>query len=147
MDMKLTRRRAILIVYGGTFLFGLPSALSADIFLNQDWVWGMGLILAGLFMALIVIRYGADRFRHELINESGDIHIGRWWSLIVKYLIPLQVVVLVTWWFAQVIAADPENWWNPLLPESVGTCLFQWGIVLLVLITLNSLVVKRRVEP
>ena len=147
IDMNLTRRRAILVVYGGTFLFGLPSALSADIFLNQDWVWGMGLILAGLFMALIVIRYGANRFRHELINESGDIHIGRWWSLIVKYLIPLQVVVLITWWFAQAITADPENWWNPLVPESVGTCLFQWGIVVLLLISMNSLIVKRTVKP
>ena len=147
IDMKLTRQRAILIVYGGTFLFGLPSALSVDIFLNQDWVWGMGLIPAGLFMALIATRYGANRFRRELINESGDIHVGRWWSLIVKYLIPLQVVVLVTWWFAQVITADPENWWNPLVPESVGTCLFQWGIVLLVLISLNSLIVKRTVKP
>ncbi len=147
IDMKLTRQRAILIVYGGTFLFGLPSALSVDIFLNQDWVWGMGLILAGLFMALIAIRYGVDRFRHELINESGDIHVGRWWSLIVKHLIPVQVVVLVTWWFAQVIIADPDNWWNPLVPESVGTCLLQWGIALLVLISVNSLVVKRTGGP
>ncbi len=144
MDLGLGRSTAIRVVWGVTLLLGLPSALSVDFFLNQDWTWGVGLMLSGLFVALLAIHYGVDRFRVELINsEGGDIQVGKWYNGIVRYAIPVQVAVLVAWWFWQVIQADPSGWWNPFAVETVGTCLFQWTLVLLVFLAANRFIAER----
>jgi SNF family Na+-dependent transporter len=61
------------------FLLGIPSAVSMAFFDNQDWVWGVGLMLSGLFFAFAVIRFGVRRFREMFINTAdSDIRIGRW---------------------------------------------------------------------
>ena len=41
---------------------GLPSAVSLQVFENQDWVWGLALMISGLFIAVAAIRYDVDRF-------------------------------------------------------------------------------------
>jgi NSS family neurotransmitter:Na+ symporter len=144
MDMKMTRPKALSLVYVGTLVLGLPSALSVDFFLNQDWTWGIALMVSGAFIAIAVTMYGAERFRNEQINSAdSDIRVGRWYNCIIQYAIPLQVAILIIWWFYQVIQADPEGWWNPFLPESVGTCIFQWGIVILVFLILNRIIADR----
>ncbi len=147
MDLKFSRSAAIRIVYGVTLVFGLPSALSVDFFLNQDWVWGIGLMISGLFVALLVARFGVERFRSELINGQGDITIGRWYNVLLRFLIPAQVAILVAWWFAQVIQSDPQGWWRPFSVGSVGTCLLQWTLALLVFIALNRTLAKRTLSP
>ena len=144
MDMKLTRRSALLVVYLATLLLGIPSAVSVDFFLNQDWTWGIGLMLSGAFIAIAVITYGADRFRTEQINSPhSDIKIGLWYNHLIRYAIPAQVIILVIWWFYQVSRGDPENWWNPFATESVGTCLFQWTAAILLFVTANRFIVER----
>jgi NSS family neurotransmitter:Na+ symporter len=69
--------------------------------------------------------------------------VERWYELLIRYAIPAQVVVLITWWFSQVIQADPTHWWNPLAAESVGTCLFQWALAILVFVAVNRMIVER----
>lgn len=144
IDLKLTRNQALRIVYLATLLFGLPSALSVNFFLNQDWTWGIGLMLSGLFVAILAIRFNVTRFRRELINEGGDIQVGRWYDILLKYAIPTQVVILVSWWFSQVAGA---GWWDPFGTENIGTCLFQWGLVLAVFIVFNRLLSERTLRP
>ncbi|HSR51093.1 MAG TPA: sodium-dependent transporter [Acidobacteriota bacterium] len=144
MDLGMRRKRALALVYGGILLAGLPSALSVSFFLNQDWVWGMALMVSGLFIALAVITQGADRFRRQDINSEGsDLRVGRWYNFVIQFLIPAQVVILVAWWFWQVIQADPGGWWNPWAAESVGTCLLQWAVVLTVFISANRFLSER----
>ncbi len=144
MDMEISRRSALLNVYLITLLLGIPSALSMDFFLNQDWTWGIALMVSGAFMAIAVIKYGLHRFRREHINfPESDFRVGRWYGFLIRYAIPTQVVVLIAWWFAQVIQADPANWWNPFRAESVGTCLFQWTLVILVMVAANRFIVER----
>ncbi len=48
-DAGFSRRKAIRGVAAGAFAIGLPSALSMNVLDNQDWVWGVALILSGLF--------------------------------------------------------------------------------------------------
>jgi NSS family neurotransmitter:Na+ symporter len=144
MDMRLSRQKSLLIVYVGALVLGIPSALSVDFFLNQDWTWGIGLMVSGAFIAVAVTKYGAERFRSEQVNSAGsDLRVGRWYNLVIQYAIPIQVLVLITWWFWQVVKADPEGWWNPLASESVGTCVAQWTTVALVFVGLNKTVAKR----
>ncbi len=138
IDFGLKRKKAVMIVGITGFLFGLPSAMDINIFTNQDWVWGVGLIISGAFVAFSIVRYGVDNFRRNLINgESNDFRVGKWYNLIIKFGIPIQAVVLLSWWLISSASWDAE-WWNPLHAENAGTCIFQWGIVLIVLILLNK---------
>ena len=68
MDLGMTRGRAIAMVGTAGVLFGIPSALKLSIFRNQDWVWGVGLMVSGLFFAFAVLRYGVTRWRETFIN-------------------------------------------------------------------------------
>jgi len=138
MDSGVARHRAIVIVGSIGFLLGIPSALSIKFFNNQDWVWGLGLMISGLFFAVAAIKYGVSRFRNELINTEGnDVPVGRWFDYVVKYIIPLEFIVLIIWWFSQAISWNPTTWWKPFEVNSVGTCLLQWGIILAIFIIFN----------
>lgn len=138
IDFGINRRRAITIVASLGFLFGVPSALDMNIFLNQDWVWGIGLILSGAFISFSIIKYGVDKFRTEIINGYGsDVKIGRWYNYVISILVPVQVVVLISWWLISSVSWDPE-WWNPFHAENAGTCLAQWLLVLTIFIILNK---------
>jgi NSS family neurotransmitter:Na+ symporter len=138
IDFGLARGRAIQVVGVVGFLFGVPSALSMDFFRNQDWVWSVGLMLSGLFFAIGVLRYGVDRFRTRLVNREGsDIEIGRWWSLVMLFVV-IEALVLLFWWLSQ--ALDPADLRASLTPFStfnVGTVLVQGGVVLAILLVFN----------
>ncbi len=144
-DMGVARTRAIALVVSLGFLFGIPSALSLAFFENQDWVWGIGLMISGGFISFGVIKYGADRFRREAINSTGtDVQIGRWYNVIITWVIPAQVLFLIGWWFYLAITSfDKEGWWNPFHTYSVGTCLLQWGIMIGLFVLANRWIVRR----
>ena len=139
VDLGVRRTRAVLLVGVLGFMLGLPSAWKMGFLENQDWVWGLGLLVSGLFIATTVIRFGVDRFRRELINTPEERWpVGSWFLFVMAVLIPLEFVALVTWWFYQAATSyDPEGWWNPFHTFSVGTALFQWSVVIGVLLLLN----------
>ena len=144
VDAGLTRARAIRVVGVGGFLLGLPSAISLQVLHNQDWVWGVALMVSGLFFSIAVITYGVRRFREQQINhEHSDVRIGRWWDLVIGVLVPLQAVVLVGWWIYQVRG---DGWLNPFGIENFGTILLQWGVVLVVLLIANRWLLPTRAE-
>ena len=144
IDAGMTRARAIKVVGAAGFLLGMPSALSLEFFQNQDWVWGVGLMLSGLFFAFGVTRYGLDRFRRTLINRPGsDFRIGRWWNVAIV-LVFIEAVVLLGWWMSQ--AVSDEGLWatfTPLSSFNVGTVLFQWAIALVAFLILNPVLARR----
>jgi neurotransmitter:Na+ symporter, NSS family len=139
MDLGLVRTTAATAVIGAVILFGLPSAVSLEFFRNQDWVWGLGLMVSGLFIALAATKFGPDRFREAMVNVPGnDLNVGWWYGWVLKYLVPAQFVVMFGWWVYQSVAVyDPEGWWNPLHTFSIGTCVVQWGVVLAIVGGLN----------
>ena len=115
--------------------------------LSEDWVWGLGLIISGLFFALGVIRYGVTKFRKEFVNViKSDIHIGSWFDYNLKFLIPIEAMILLIWWLYRSIGWNPADWFNPFIPESLGTCVVQWTSVILILILLNHIVYKKLVK-
>lgn len=142
IDLGMKRKRALIIVASVGIIFGIPSAMNLNVLANQDWVWGVGLILSGAFISFSIIRYGVDKFRIEIINGFGsDVKIGKWYNFVIGILVPFQVVVLVSWWLISSVSWDPE-WWHPFHAENLGTVLFQWGIVILVFIIFNKTMVK-----
>ena len=140
MDMGWSRKRAVSFVWFAVFLLGAPSAINLEFFQNQDWVWGLALMVSGFLIAFAVNKYGAAKFSRNLINTEGnDLNVGSWYTIIMKYIIPLEFFVLIIWWFYQAIAVyDPAGWWNPLHTFSVGTCILQWGIVIGLFLLLNN---------
>jgi NSS family neurotransmitter:Na+ symporter len=146
-DAGVARNRAIGFVGAIGFFVGIPSAVNSAFFLNQDWVWGVGLMVSGAVFAFAVLQFGASQFREQYINAEGtDVLVGKWYDSIVKYLIPVEVTVLIGWWFWIAIQADPNGWWNPLRIESVGTCLIQWGVVVALFIGFNRWIACKTLE-
>lgn len=144
IDGGFARRQAVLCVGAAGFLFGIPSALSLDFLHNQDWVWGVGLMLSGLFFAIGARRFGIERLRTEVVNGPGcDLRLGRWWNFLVAVIVPIEAVVLMVWWLWQARGWDPDGWLNPFRPESVGTVLLQVGVAIVLLLLLNRWLARR----
>jgi SNF family Na+-dependent transporter len=146
VDGGMSRGRAISFVGGAGFLLGVPSALSMAFFDNQDFVWGVGLMLSGFFFAIAVVRYGVRRFREEFINTpSSDIRIGRWWDLVI-YLVMLEAVVLMGWWLFQAMDfTDLRSSLTPFSSFNVGTLLVQWALALAAFLVLNGWLARKTV--
>lgn len=139
MDFGLSRKRAVSLIAAGCFVLGIPSALDPLFFQNQDWVWSVGLLLSGLFFSVTIIRYGVEKFRKEIVEDSdSDIYLGKIFNFIVAFLIPVEFAAMLAWWFTQAATSyDPRFWWHPFRTFSVGTCLFQWGAVIAFFLLFN----------
>ena len=115
-------------------------------FQNQDFVWGVGLMLSGFFFAVAVLRYGVSEWRETFINTGhSDIRIGAWWDWAIR-LVVAEAVVLITWWFWQVKGEGLAATLNPLETFGIGSTLIQWAVVLGVLIAANRFLVGRSLE-
>jgi NSS family neurotransmitter:Na+ symporter len=135
-DMGWARSRAVWFVGVFGLVIGLPSAFSIDILHNQDWVWGVGLMLSGLFFAVAVIRMGPTKFREEQLNHAAsNIRIGAWWDWFMRVLVPFEAIALMAWWMWQV--RGPEAL-DPLGIENIGTILVQWTLVIALLLVFNN---------
>jgi len=111
IDCGWNRVKAIKWIGLLTFIGGIPSAVLIERKISNrgefynPWfmevqmdTWDVGLVIAGLFVAIAVYRYGVTDFRMNLINTpDNDIHIGKWWEVVMVYLFPLQFVILITW--------------------------------------------------
>ncbi len=141
INLGMTRQRAALAVGAAAFCLGLPSALSLATFQNQDWVWGVGLLVSGLLTATAMLRYGLGRARRE-INETSDVHVGAWWSLFIA-LIPVVFVIIFGWWIYQSVTQfHPDTWWYPFETFSVGTIALQWGAALALSLLIGGILAK-----
>ncbi|MDA0684320.1 MAG: sodium-dependent transporter [Bacteroidetes bacterium] len=145
VDLGLTRRQAVLSVATVSFTMGIPSAVNLTFFGNQDFVWGVALMVSGAFIAFSIIRYGASAFRKEAVDcVEGDWRAGRLWEFLISKLVPVQAIVLLVWWFwLSITEYAPDTWWNPLDPYSVMTVTVQWAIVIAALLLANRWMVRR----
>lgn len=136
VDTGISRKKATWAVCITGFLFGLPSAISTDFLVNQDTVWGIGLLISGAFMSFAIIRFNPGRFRSELINvEERRYTLGSWWEVIIKYVVPIEVVTLLAWWIYQ--SANVDNWYDPISTFSLATVLLQWGVAMALFLLYN----------
>jgi len=149
VDFGIARRQAILGVCIIGFTLGIPSAINLEFFANQDFVWGVALMISGAFIAFALIRQGASRFRTENIdNQPSDWNAGPLWDVAIRFVIPTLATVLLGWWLYQAASVyAPERWFDPFEPFSIMTCLVQWGTVLFLLILLNRRLARRTLAP
>jgi NSS family neurotransmitter:Na+ symporter len=138
MDLGFPRGRAIGTVGVAGLILGIPSALKLGIFQNQDWVWGVALMVSGFFFAFAVLKYGVTRFRETFINQPGsDVHIGPWWDWAMR-LVAFEAVFLAGWFLWSARSDDFRETWTLFSPYNVGSVVIQFVIVLIVLLILNK---------
>jgi len=149
-DLGLTRKRAIFLVLIIFVIFGFPSAWSLDFFTNQDWVWGLGLILSGLFIAFGVAIYGVKEFKSELIDTDSDMRISNLLFRLGIWLILPLGIFLIIWWMSQGYSTNPwfdaQGKWNLMDAYSNASIVTQWGLVLLIAVLLNTFIYKKFVN-
>jgi len=133
IDRGYSRFHGALLIGLFGIVFGVPSAVNLAVFENQDWVWGLALMICGLFVSLASSRGRDIRMR----SEEGKVEGRRspvWVKILLIYLIPVQFCLMFGWWVYQaVFVFAPDNWWHLFGVNSLGTCLLQWGLVLGVL--------------
>lgn len=143
VDLGFNRSKGVAIAAGGGFLLGVPSALNSNFLANQDFVWGVALMLSGAFVAFAVMKYGIGRLRSEVATAT-DWNLPGVWDIVIRWLVPLQALVLLGWWLWRATTSDfAEQWYNPLEPYSAMTCLVQWAIVLVAFVGLNRWMANR----
>ena len=118
VDFGVRRKQAIIGVCTTAFALGIPSALHLGFFENQDFVWGVALMLCGAFVAFAVIRQGARQFRETNIDHlPGDWNARRPWDFIITYVIPALAVVLLGWWlWLSATRYAPDTWFRSHRP-------------------------------
>ena len=116
---------------------GIPSAVSLEFLDNQDFVWGTGLIVSGMMVAVVVMRFGVSDFRNNLINtQYADLQIGKWWEYIIKYIFPLEFIAVFGFFIYEKLQ-DQSN--SPIEGMGLGlftiiTMVLQWIIILVIFI-------------
>jgi NSS family neurotransmitter:Na+ symporter len=68
-DFGVKRLLATSIIFVLSLSLGLASALSNEVFTNQDAVWSQGLIVSGCMLIFLVIRFGIFKFRRDVVNN------------------------------------------------------------------------------
>lgn len=148
IDMNISRKKATIAICITGFAFGLPSAMSTDILANQDFVWGVGLLVSGAFMSFAVIKFNPAKFRNELVNtDQRKYTLGKWWEVIIKYVVPIEVVTLLVWWiYLSAFEYAPDTWYNPLSMYSVATILVQWAVGMVLFVIYNKKIAQKTSE-
>lgn len=148
VDTGMSRKKATLLICSAGFALGVPSALNLTFFANQDFVWGVGLMVSGAFISYAVISYGTHKFRTNLINNpESKSELGNWWEIILKYIVPVEVVTLLVWWMYQSATEyAPDSWYNPFDPFSVATVVGQWALALALVYFFNRKLLPSKQE-
>lgn len=140
VDLGVSRKKATVGICVAGFLLGMPSAINVEFLANQDFVWGVGLMVSGAFIAFSVIRFSPPEFRKNIVNnEYSRYQLKGWWDVIIKYVVPVEVITLLAWWmYLSASEYAPDSWYNPLSQFSVATVLVQWAIVMGLLLLYNK---------
>ena len=140
-DLGIGRKAAATVAGLGCILFGAPSAWSLDFFKNQDWVWGIGLIISGLFFIFAVFKHGLKRFLPTMVDTDSDFKVAPAYFQISMVINILFGLVLIWWWMSRGYSDypwfDASGNWNAIDVYSNASIVTQWAGILLLGILLN----------
>lgn len=143
VDRGVSRKYAVLLVGAFVYLLGVPSAMSLNILNNQDFVWGLGLMISGVFVALFAVKHGLDKLKTAGEPMPGDWYPGWWWNSLIRYFVPAAGIILPGWWlWLSFTEFAPQQWYNPFVGFSPMTVLVQWGVVLTLFAVFNKKLAK-----
>ena len=139
IDFGVERKKSVAVIFVLIVIAGAPSAVSMDFFDNQDWVWGIGLLISGFFFTIIASKLNQQQFP---INKESLM-----FKLFFYFLLPFEFLAMFVWWLWQSVQWYPQNWWNPFETLSLGSCLLQWAVLIIISVLFmkkaNELLEKR----
>ncbi len=139
-DAGVERKKAIAYAGIGLLVLGIPSALDINFLNNQDWVYGVGVLISGLLLAVAAIKIGLGKIWDENIGPCSDLNVPYIFKNI--YLVPFLFVAIMGMWAYSTIQSYPGEWmrWLPVskYTYSFGTLLYQWAFMLIVAFTTNG---------
>ena len=140
VDLGVSRKKAVVGVCAAGFLVGCFSCWSLNNIDNQDWVWGLGLLVSGALIAILAWKYGVEKLRTEEVNEKGaDVHFPKAYFNTCMYIMPILVAIMVGYWLLQTKSWFPDTWLNPfIIQDNTGTILLQFAVVIIVGIGLSK---------
>lgn len=141
IDLGVKRKKAVVAIVLLTLVGGVPSALDLDVLTNQDNVWGVGLLISGLFAAIAMMRFGLERARRAL-DLTSDFKVGAWWKVLIG-LFPLMFAVVFGWFMYLSITDSSQTWYDPFQTFSIGTMVLQWTVLFVVMLLLNNLFARK----
>lgn len=148
MDMGWTRAKGTIAVTLFFMVVGGFSAADNSIFENQDFTWGVGLLMVGLLYSLASMKYGVDKLWDEDINPCSDMHVKWMWSAIK--LFPVLFAAVWGWWVWQAASWYPGEWYKfwPVKDYTYtpGSMVVQWVGMFFILFLLNNAMAKRLVH-
>ena len=148
-DLNVSKRNTLVFVIVCFILFGFPSAWSLNYFSNQDWVWGVGLIVTGLFILIAVAMNNPVKFKESTIDVGSDMMLP---SSFFKIAIFANIAIgffLIYWWLSQDYSStwfNEEGQWDLFGTYSNASTITQWGVVILVGLLLNGFLYKKFVK-
>jgi NSS family neurotransmitter:Na+ symporter len=146
VDTGIKRSNAIWIIVAVVYLLGIPSARNLDLLSNQDFVWSAALMLSGAFIAFAIIKEGVRKLMQDINVTQNDWSVGAYWSITIRLFIPFAAFILLFWWlFLSATVFAPGEWYNPLNPFSVMTCLMQWFLVTGIFVGFNRNIVRKTI--
>jgi NSS family neurotransmitter:Na+ symporter len=133
-DYGISRMNAVSMVIIIVFLLGVPSAININILSNQDFVWGLGLMVSGIIIAFALRKTNLAELINPVNEVQNDWKVPLVWKVIIRNVIPVLGIILTLWWMVlSVRVFAPESWYNPLNPFSLATVLVQWLVVCILL--------------
>lgn len=129
----------VLVAFG----IGAMSAVNVNILTNQDFVWAFGLLINGLMLQYLVIRYGISKFRNDVFNyySTDDWTLPSIWKWIVLIVAPLEATAILIWWAVDLIQSEEDTGekWYEFGTETLMVTLVQWAILMLAVILINMM--------
>ncbi len=148
-NLNMPRRMTAIIMVICFIVFGLPSAMSHDFFGNQDWVWGVGLIVSGFFILFAVAKNNPRLFKKEHIDKESDMKVSTSCFSILIFTNMALALVLIYWWMSQDYSAtwfNEQGKWDLFGLYSNASTVTQWGIVILAGMLLNGFLHRKFVK-
>ena len=149
-DYEIPKKKAAIIAGASCFVVGFPSAWSLAIFENQDWVWGVGLLVSGIFIAFLILKYGPMKFKRDFIDENSDFKVSKYYFASMITFIFFAGIFLTYWWMDQGYSEypwfDAEGNWNFFDRYSNASIVTQWAIALLIAVVFNGWFYKKFVK-
>lgn len=145
-DLDIARRPTLFIVIVCFVVLGFPSAWSLNFFSNQDWVWGVGLILSGLFILIAVALNKPAVFKRESIDAGSDMKLPTSFFTLAIFANIGIALFLIYWWLSQDFSAtwfDENGRWDVFGTYSNASTITQWVLIILIGILLNGYLYKK----
>ena len=136
---KISKAKATGIMCTLGFFFSLIFATGGGVYLLEiidHFITNFGLVSIGLLECIIFgWLFRIYRLR-EHANKTSDILLGRWWDILIKYIIPIILVILLIMAIINNVVSNPY-------PDYPAWLIVAMGIAPLLIITVISFVLMK----